>query len=169
MDYFKGQILGKAVADPVLESSNDNNTLFCRAKIAVNEVKGDGRKKASFFDVIAFNNTAKYYCNYVKKGDTVCVDVKVGQKISEFTVDGKHQKRTSFEIIMTNVNFFGGRRDAEANNVSIGENKDRIQTAKKGVVGGLDEEQFVDTSFSETDSNNDDAYIFEGDNIEFAN
>lgn len=79
----------------------------CSFSIAVERsTKGaDGKRATDFINCVAWRNTAKFLCEYFSKGKMVIV---AGELQSRSYEDKSGNKRTSFEVIVNEVNFCGG-------------------------------------------------------------
>ena len=61
-----------------------------------------------FVDVVAFDKTADFLADHFGKGDMALVQ---GRLTSRNWEDKNGNKRTSWEVVVSNVNFCGGKRE----------------------------------------------------------
>ncbi len=92
--------IGNLTRDPELRTSK-NGKDFVTFGIAVNE-KWDGGERVDYFEVIAFNGTAKAVANLKKKGDPVLVEGKL--RLSQWKTEAG-ENRSQVKIEARNVQF----------------------------------------------------------------
>ena len=79
--------------------------------------KGDERKEqASFFNCVAFGKTGEVIAQYAKKGDPIAVSGRLQQRSWE----SEGTKKSAVEIVVNEVKFLGGKKDAPAATDEIG-------------------------------------------------
>ena len=105
-------VQGRLVADPELKNTQ-SGIAVCSVRIAVDrdfKDKQTGEKKADFFTVTAWRNTAEFLSKYFSKGRLVVVE---GQLQNKEWTDKDGNKRVSDEIIASNVYFCASKKDSE--------------------------------------------------------
>ena len=100
-------LMGRLTADPELRTTQSGNevTSFCIA----NErpfSKDKNAKTADFINIVAWNNEARFVCNYFRKGQMIAIDGRVQTRRYQ---DQDGNNRTAFEILAQEVHFCGGK------------------------------------------------------------
>ncbi len=108
-------LVGRLTRDPEL-SYTPSGTAVCRFSIAVNRSSGPGSgddgSGTSYFNIVTWNKTAEICKEYLSKGKQVGIDGRLQQRRWEGQ-DGV--KRSTIEIVATNVQFFGSpKQDYES-------------------------------------------------------
>ena len=104
---------GRLVADPELRTT-PNGISTTSFRIAVDRDFKDretGEKKADFFSVVTWRQTAEFVSRFFTKGRMAIVEGRVQNR--EYT-DRDGNRRFVTEIVADNVYFGDSRRDAEA-------------------------------------------------------
>ena len=103
-------LMGRLVADPELKTtaSGISVTSF---RIAVDRsyVKSGEERKADFFDIVCWRQTAEFVCRYFGKGSLIAVEGQLQSRTYQ-AKDGTN--RYVVEVVADNVSFTGERRDA---------------------------------------------------------
>ena len=104
-------LVGRLTRDPEL-SYTPSGTAVCRFSIAVNRSSGpssenSGDNSTSYFNIVTWNKTAEICKEYLSKGKQVGIDGRLQQRRWEGQ-DGI--KRSTVEIVASNVQFFGSSR-----------------------------------------------------------
>lgn len=102
-----------------VELKQTNNGAAVVAFTLANDRIVNGEKKTDFFDVIAWNQNAKFINQFFKKGDGIIV---IGRLQTREYVDSKGNNRKTTEIVVDRVEFAGGNKAKNANADSEGEN-----------------------------------------------
>ena len=106
----KVYLIGNLCRDPELTETN-GGIAVCRFAIAVNRpYSSDGEKLTDFFNITAFRNQATNCNKYLKKGSKVAV---IGSLQNRTYDDKQGVKRTVTDIIASEVEFIGGKQNAE--------------------------------------------------------
>ena len=107
----KSFLIGNLTKDPELTETS-NGIKVCRFTLAVNRnYKGsDGERKADFFNWVAWRGKAETIVKYVKKGNKVYVSGSFEQRDYE---DSKGIKRTSYDLIVSDIEFLSARINSE--------------------------------------------------------
>lgn len=116
-------LIGRLAADPELKTTTSGLSVTSFT-IAVDR-KGRTDRVTDWIDIVAWRKTAKFICNYFKKGSPIVIDGNLQTRIWE-DKDGK--KRKTVEVIAESVEFVprsGGEQPQEtAQSVAHGSNKD---------------------------------------------
>lgn len=103
--------MGRLVSDPELKTTPAGVSVTSfRIAVERNYADKDGKRKADFFDVVAWRGTAEFICRYFGKGSLVLVE---GQLQSRTYQTKNGDNRTVVEIVAENVYFTGERRDSQ--------------------------------------------------------
>lgn len=102
-------LMGRLVADPELKvtPANVSVTSF-RIAVERSYVKQGEERKADFFDVVCWRNTAEFVCRYFSKGAMIAVDGKLQSRTYQ-AKDGTN--RYVVEVVADSVSFTGERRE----------------------------------------------------------
>jgi single-strand DNA-binding protein len=103
-------LTGRLTRDPELKTVGADNRPVCKFGLAVDEFS-KGEKRANFFDVVAWGQTAETVARYLTKGREVAVAGSLRWRQWE-TPEG--QKRSAVEIVAQRVQFFGGQQEGAA-------------------------------------------------------
>lgn len=100
-------LMGRLVSDPELKATNTGKEVTS-FRIAVDRgyVKQGEKRKADFFDVVAWDKTAAFVCQYFKKGNLIAVDGRLESRTYQ-AKDGSN--RYVVEVTANNVSFTGER------------------------------------------------------------
>ena len=102
-------IHGRLTAD--IELKQTNNGAAVVAFSIANDRYSNGEKKTDFFNILAWNQNAKFINSHFKKGDSIIV---VGRLQSREYVDSKGVNRKTVEIVVEHVEFAGGNKEKTA-------------------------------------------------------
>lgn len=100
-------IQGRLTHDPELKTT-PNGVSVCSFRIACERSyssKGEERK-ADFFTITAWRQTAEFVCKYFQKGSMIAVE---GSLQTRQYQDQQGSNRTVVEIVANNVSFCGGK------------------------------------------------------------
>ena len=99
----KVTLIGKVTRDPE-RTETASGVSVCHFSIAVNRsyTNGDGERQTDFFNITAWRGLAESVARYVHKGDKVAVSGSIETDNYE---DAKGNKRTSFDIVASDVEF----------------------------------------------------------------
>lgn len=103
-------LVGRLVHDPELKSTNSGSSVATFA-IAVDRKRTgqDGQRMVDYIDIVTWNKTAEFVCNYFKKGSWIAVNGRLETRSYE---DKNGNKRKVFEVIADGVNFVGAKADS---------------------------------------------------------
>ena len=105
-------IMGRLTRDPELKTAKAGLSV-CRFSIACDRsfVRQGEERKADFFDIVAWRQTAELICKYFQKGSQIAID---GRLQTESYQDKQGNNRTRIEIVANNVSFASsGKRPAQ--------------------------------------------------------
>lgn len=111
-------LMGRLVADPELRTIGDGISV-CNFRIAVDKryVKQGADRKADFFDLVAWRQTAEFVSKYFQKGNLIAVEGSLSTRTYQ-TKDG--QNRTVTEIEVDRASFTGERPEQRSNQIDTG-------------------------------------------------
>lgn len=106
-------LMGRLTAVPELKTTKTGKSVTSFS-IAVdrNYVKTGEERKADFFNIVCWNNTAEFVCRYFTKGSLIALEGKLQSRIYQ-AKDSTNRYVT--EIIADTVSFTGERRDKNNN------------------------------------------------------
>lgn len=102
-------LIGRLTHDPELKTT-PNGVSVCSFRIACERSyssKGEERK-ADFFTITAWRQTAEFVCKYFQKGSMIAVG---GSLQTRQYQDQQGSNRTVVEIVANNVSFCGGKAE----------------------------------------------------------
>lgn len=104
-------VQGRLTRDPEVNATT-NQTVYCRFQIASERNFGgqDGQKQTDFLPCVAWKQKAQFLGQYFHKGDMILIS---GTLQSRQYDDSQGQKKTSYEILVDEIDFCGGRREEE--------------------------------------------------------
>lgn len=102
-------LMGRLVSDPELKTTGTGISVTS-FRIAVDRsyVKSGEERKADFFDIVCWRNTAEFVCRYFGKGSLIAVEGQLQSRTYQ-AKDGTN--RYVVEVVADNVSFTGERRD----------------------------------------------------------
>lgn len=83
----------------------DGEKPIARFTVAVNRI---GKDEADFIRCVAFGKTAEFVCNYLKRGQEICVIGRL--QINSYT-DKDGNKTSSADVIVSSHEFCGKKED----------------------------------------------------------
>lgn len=108
-------IMGRLTADPVLKTAQSGKE-FCRFTVAVDRSYTKGEQKTDFINALAFDSSARFVCNYFKKGQMIALE---GAIRTDSYTDSQGVKRNTFEIVAREVSFCGGNPSTTSGSPSL--------------------------------------------------
>lgn len=101
-------IMGRLVADPVLRTTTQGNSV-CSFRIACDRsyVQQGQERQADFIDVVAWRQQADFVSKYFQKGSMIAVE---GSLQTRQYQDKQGSKRTAVEVVANNISFAGAKR-----------------------------------------------------------
>jgi single-strand DNA-binding protein len=106
-------LMGRLTADPELKTT-PSGVSVTNFNIAVERsyVKNGEERKADFFSIVCWRNTAEFVCRYFSKGSLVALEGQLQSRTYQ-AQDGSN--RTVVEVVADNVSFTGERRENSGN------------------------------------------------------
>lgn len=102
-------LMGRLVADPELKTiSSGIETTSFRIAVDRSYVKQGEERKADFFNIVCWRQTAVFVCRYFGKGSMIAVDGQLQTRTYQAN-DGTN--RYVVEVLADNVSFTGEKRD----------------------------------------------------------
>ena len=98
-------LMGRLTADPALRHTQSNRPVTSFA-LAVDRSYGK-EQQADFIDIVAWNKTAEFVCQYFRKGLLVAVEGRLQTRLWE---DKQGNKRKSVEVVADRVHFAEPKR-----------------------------------------------------------
>lgn len=103
-------IMGRLVADPELRhTQSDLAVTSFRVAVDRSYQKAGAERQTDFIDVVAWRHTAEFVCRYFQKGSMIAVQGSIQTRNYE---DKNGNKRTSVEIVASEVSFTGSKRES---------------------------------------------------------
>lgn len=124
-------IMGRLTADPVLKTAQSGKE-FCRFTVAVDRSYTKGEKKTDFINTLAFDSSARFVCNYFKKGQMIALEGPI--RTGSYT-DNQGNKRSTFEIVAREVSFCGSK--SENSSTSAPKASNETATEQHAYEGGF--------------------------------
>lgn len=102
-------LMGRLVSDPELKTTTTGLSVTSfRIAVDRNYVKSGEERKADFFDIVCWRQTAEFVCRYFGKGSLIAVEGQLQSRTYQ-AKDGSN--RYVVEVVADNVSFTGERRD----------------------------------------------------------
>lgn len=113
-------IMGRITAQPELKTTpNGVNVTSFSVAVDRNYKGANGEKLTDFINVQAWRQTAKFICDYFKKGQMIAIS---GSLQSRSYTDQNGNKRTVYEVVAENVNFCGSKEEKPSANIQVNSN-----------------------------------------------
>lgn len=101
-------ITGNICHDLEIKTSGETKILNFTVAVRRRFKDKEGNYPSDFIRCVAFNNTASFISTYFKKGSSILIEGNL-QSNSYETESG--EKRTSYNVVVENVDFFGRRNE----------------------------------------------------------
>ena len=100
-------LMGRLVRDPELKTTQSGNSV-CTFSIACDRsyTAKDEDRKADFFTITAWRQTAEFICKYFQKGSLIAIE---GSLQTRQYQDKNGNNRTAVEVVTSNVSFAGSK------------------------------------------------------------
>lgn len=89
-------LIGNLGANPELKRSQ-NGKAFCHVGLATNEGRGE-KKRTEWHNLVMFDKTAEFVCQYLKKGDSLYVQGKIATNKWKDKESGEDRSRTEIQV-----------------------------------------------------------------------
>lgn len=104
-------LMGRLVEAPELKTTNTGKSVTSfRIAVERNYAKTGEERKADFFDIVCWNNTAEFVCRYFTKGSLIALEGKLQSRTYQAS-DGTNRYVT--EVVADTASFTGERRNTE--------------------------------------------------------
>lgn len=104
-------LMGRLVADPELKTTESGFSVTSfRIAVERNYVKAGEERKADFFDIVCWRNSAEFVCKYFSKGSLIALEGKLQSRTYQ-AKDGTN--RYVVEVVADTVSFTGERKDKQ--------------------------------------------------------
>ena len=103
------QLTGRLTSDPVLKQTNSGKEVTS-FKLAVNRRTSNGEQSADFVPCVAWNQTAKVICQYMKKGALIGLNGRIQTRDYE---DNSGKKIYITEVLVSEVEFLETKKKQE--------------------------------------------------------
>lgn len=112
-------LMGRLVADPELKTTQSGNSV-CTFRVAVDRsyTAKDEERKADFFTITAWRQTAEFICKYFQKGSLIAIE---GSLQTRQYQDKSGNNRTATEVLASRVSFAGSKASNGASVQSSGQ------------------------------------------------
>ena len=137
-------LAGNLTRDPELRFTQ-SGTPVCGFGLAVNRVFSKN-EEVDFFNVSAWRDLGERVANYTKKGDPVLVEGRLQYRTWE-AQDGS--KRSAIDVVADNVQFLGGRADADGGSGAASSGGGQARRGGRGQGGSRDEVEINEEDFDD--------------------
>ena len=126
-------LIGNLTREPELTATT-NGVQMCRFGVAVNRnySNADGVRETDFFNVTAWRGNAEKCAKYLHKGNKVAITGNI--QMRSYEVNG--EKRTSFDIIIEDIEFLTPRSSSEGapfDQIAPASHEETVKEAEKVV------------------------------------
>lgn len=102
-------LMGRLVADPELKTTATGLSVTSfRIAVERSYVKAGEERKADFFDVVCWRNSAEFVCRYFRKGSMIAIDGQLQSRTYQ-AKDGTNRYVT--EVVASSVSFTGEKQN----------------------------------------------------------
>lgn len=106
-------LMGRLVADPELKTTATGLSVTSfRIAVERSYVKAGEERKADFFDIVCWRNSAEFVCRYFRKGSMIAVDGQLQSRTYQ-AKDGSNRYVT--EVVANSVSFTGEKQNQNNN------------------------------------------------------
>ena len=99
-------LTGRLTADVELKVTPSGKNV-CSFSIAVDRGYGEN-KTTDFINIVAWNGSAEFVSKYFRRGDMIGIE---GSIVTRKYTDKNGNNRTVFEVVASNIQFIGGKKD----------------------------------------------------------
>lgn len=101
--------MGRLVADPELKTTATGLSVTSfRIAVERSYVKAGEERKADFFDIVCWRNSAEFVCHYFRKGSMIAIDGQLQSRTYQ-AKDGTNRYVT--EVVANSVSFTGEKQN----------------------------------------------------------
>lgn len=106
-------LMGRLVADPELKTTATGLSVTSfRIAVERSYVKSGEERKADFFDIVCWRNSAEFVCRYFRKGSMIAIDGQLQSRTYQ-AKDGTNRYVT--EVVVNSVSFTGEKQNQNNN------------------------------------------------------
>jgi single-strand DNA-binding protein len=116
MAFNKVILMGRLTSDPELKQTQSGVTVTSFSLAVDRRVKDS---PCDFIPVVAWRQTAEFICKYFKKGQAILV---CGELQTRSWTDSNGQKRTTTEVVASEVSFCESKKDSEGTSSPYNQN-----------------------------------------------
>lgn len=136
-------LMGRLVRDPELKTTQSGNSV-CTFSIACDRsyTAKDEERKADFFTITAWRQTAEFICKYFQKGSLIAIE---GSLQTRQYQDKNGNNRTATEVLASRVSFAGSKasgshsaQSSEQQTENYAKNANASQNAPQAASGSDD-------------------------------
>ena len=136
-------LMGRLVRDPELKTTQSGNSV-CTFSIACDRsyTAKDEERKADFFTITAWRQTAEFICKYFQKGSLIVIE---GSLQTRQYQDKNGNNRTATEVLASRVSFAGSKasgspsaQSSEQQTENYAQNANASQNAPQAASGSDD-------------------------------
>ena len=136
-------LMGRLVRDPELKTTQSGNSV-CTFSIACDRsyTAKDEERKADFFTITAWRQTAEFICKYFQKGSLIAIE---GILQTRQYQDKNGNNRTATEVLASRVSFAGSKvpgsssaQSSEKQTENYAQNANASQNAPQAASGSDD-------------------------------
>lgn len=125
-------LMGRLVHDPELRTTLSGKEVASFTVAVARRFSKDN--EADFIPVIAWNSTAKFICDYFRKGSMIAF---TGSLQTRNFTDGDGYRRTAFEVVADNVSFCGSKEKADESARKIQKGREYLEELKSSAHEGF--------------------------------
>lgn len=106
-------LMGRLVSDPELKTTATGISVTSfRIAVERSYVKSGEERKADFFDIVCWRNSAEFVCRYFHKGSMIAIDGQIQSR----TYQAKDStNRYITEVVASSVSFTGEKQNQNSN------------------------------------------------------
>ena len=109
-------IQGRLTKDPEIKTTNNGTTLANFTVACDRDYQSGTEKQTDFVECIAFKSTASFVERYFRKGQMILVSGRLQSRKWE---DRNGNSRTSWEVLVNDVNFCGDKKSDTGNKTPV--------------------------------------------------
>lgn len=100
-------LIGRLCAEPELKTTQSGLSV-ATVSVAVSRMPGDPADVTDFIPCVFWRKSAEFVGKYFRKGDMIAI---TGSLQTRNYTDRYDNKRTAFEVIVSHIDFCGGKRE----------------------------------------------------------
>lgn len=140
-------LIGRLVRDPELRTTTTGKEVSSFTVAVARSYSKDN--ETDFIPVIAWGSSAKFVCDYFRKGSMIAV---TGSLQTRKYTDDDGYKRTAFEVKANEVSFCGSKEKADKAAKRIQKDRQYLDEIKNSTHEGFSQNaEFLDLDYEEID------------------